>query len=211
MVRYENATITGTGLKVVLEIFFMTLPAPDSLRYVVRRLEISTRGIDPDDGVLQLIAETGNEGIAVKREHCFIHSTSWRYEPERTIVLTYLVYSDYMAFRDEAGTVFKLVDVPLATSADPGRPRPREIGQEQVAAHAMRHLSFLVKNGPGSVHGILSTETQNFLMAINDLPAGKLGENMPAASGTTLPAVQALHTAQVMNRISDPVRIQGRS
>jgi len=204
--------IPGTGMKVVLEVFFMTLSAPASIRYVVRRMDISTRGLDPDDGVLQLIAEAKDDGIVVKREQCFIHSTSWRYEPERTIVLTYLAYSDYMALPDKAGTVFQPADVPLATSAEPDRPRPNEVREEQVAAHAFRHLSFLVKNGRSAVHDILGPDTQRFLMAINDLPAGKFGVNMPVSSGAAATTDISFHPVKAIGRTPEKgfVRIEPR-
>jgi len=183
MARHDNTLIPGRGMRVVLEVFLMTLSAPASLRYVVRRMDITTRGIDPDGGVLELIAEARDDGVAFEREQCFIHSTSWRHEPEGTIVLTYLAYSDYLSFPDETGAIIQPADVRLATSADPCRPEPREIREEQVAAHAIRHLSFLVKNGRSAVHDILGPDTQRFLMAINDLPAGKFGVNIPATGG----------------------------
>ncbi len=200
MERLENTVLPETGMQIVLEVFFMTLSAPASIRSVVRRKDITTRGIDPDDGVLELIAQAQDDGVAVKREQCFIHSTSWRYEPERTIVLTYLAYSDHLSFPEEAGTVFQPADVPPATSADPGRPRPPEIKEVHVAAHAIRHLSFLAKNGQGALHDILKPETLRFLQAIDDLPAGMIRGTIPTTVGVQATAARSFRRTGWMNR-----------
>jgi|GEM_PF-3954934 len=190
------------GLKVVLEVFFMTMTGTACFRYAVRRLDITACGGDPDERVRHLIMDIGDEGVAVKRDLCFIHSTSWRYEHGQTIVLTYLAYSDRMTFSEGIATVFSLTDAPLATSADPGRPRPTEIREEQVAAHAIRHLSFLIKNLQSAVYDILEPDTLRFLQTVNDLPAGKFVD-MPTPGGTPRTAAQALHPTKAMNSTSE--------
>lgn len=72
-----------------------------------------------------------------------VHSTSWRYEDAR-VVLTYVV-----AVRAPAELNEHLADEPVARAdlarGDAMGPPP-EIGVAQVIEHALRHLSWLVKD-----------------------------------------------------------------
>jgi len=70
------------------EVFVMPFSAPASIRHLVRRLDVTTSGRDPDDGVLRLDAQAEDDGIALGRERCFIHSNGRRYAHDRTIVPT---------------------------------------------------------------------------------------------------------------------------
>jgi hypothetical protein len=57
-----------------------------------------------------------------------------------------------MEFRDRAGTVLKLEDVAVTVSQDATRSQPPLLMEEQIVAHGIRHLAYLVK-----------TNTHNFL------------------------------------------------
>ena len=67
-----------------------------------------------------------------------VHSTSWRYD-EESLVLTFLAYSDKMP--PDALPL----SLPLASVADKANDGG---GPSAVAAHAIRHLAFLVATEP---------------------------------------------------------------
>lgn len=75
-----------------------------------------------------------------------VHSTSWRPMPDGTIVLTYAVAPDPRP----AEPATPLKDLAFATGEAPSRPTPPEVTNDQVAAHALRHLGFLLDTDPSA-------------------------------------------------------------
>jgi len=161
------------SMKVNLEIFLVTLVGDTSVRYVVNRHDITHRPRNPDDLVQEFTFDTKTGSVLVSKKNCYVHSTSWRYEQDGSIVLTYLVYSDRMEFQDGAGTILKLEDVAVTVSEDPARPRPAVLREEQIVLHGIRHLSYLAKTGNRNLLDGLTPESLRRFKAMDSLLAGK--------------------------------------
>lgn len=121
----------------------------DDLRFTIRTA-ICPRTGDPDATAR---AELATLFPDLWLRQALVHSTSWRYEDER-IVLTYLGYSDEY----EIGPL--PLRLPLDRAADIRR------GPAAVAAHAIRHLAFLVREGRDGYAKLLRRETIDALMRI---------------------------------------------
>lgn len=135
-------------MRVELEILLAQLGENDTLDYVPVRRDISSDPQDPDDMVHRSLLEPGLLGQSgLSPQDCIIHSTSWRFEADARLVLTYLVYTDHSGFPRGGARRVPLRGLHLATNPDPARPRPAAIHEEQVLAHGLRHLSYLIKNG----------------------------------------------------------------
>jgi hypothetical protein len=168
------SAITGTDvMKVRLEIFFATLVGDTTVRYVVRRHDITHKPRNPDDLVLDLAFSTMAGPVTLSRKHCYIHSTSWRYERDGAITLTYFVYSDRMAFQDNVGSVLRLEDVSITVSEDATRPRPAILMEEQIVAHGIRHLSYLANTANRKLIDVISPDSLRRFQAMEGLLAGK--------------------------------------
>lgn len=160
-------------MKVNLEIFLVTLEGDTSVRYSVLRHDITYKPLNPDDLVLNLVFDTPTGPVRVSSKYCYVHSTSWRYERDGSIILTYLVYSDRMEFRSGAGTVLRLEDVAVTVSEGAARPRPATLMEEQIVLHGIRHLSFLAKTANRNLLDVLSPESLLRFKAMEGLLAGK--------------------------------------
>jgi hypothetical protein len=152
-----------------LELFAVSLaPDGDSIRYTRRVVGLSqSPPVDPDTAAFELARPTGR--------YAMLHSTSWRWEPDGTIVLTYLAYFEVDNF--SASTVARLSRKELGPTleTDPNRPRPKVIRETDVLAHGMRHLSFLVRNDQnGRLAAALSPRSLAFFRTIADQLAGRL-------------------------------------
>lgn len=73
-----------------------------------------------------------------------LHSTSWRQEPEGTVVLSYAALPD--PHPQLAAT--PLTGPAIVCSGDPLRPAPDGLHAHHVAAHAVRHLADLAGRDP---------------------------------------------------------------
>jgi len=93
-------------------------------------------------------------------QNAILHSTSWRYEDDR-IVLTYLGYSELLS-PEQLSEHF-----PLGAVKDP------DDGPHAVAAHAVRHLAFLVREDPRRYKGKLQPSTLSALARVAPEMAGR--------------------------------------
>jgi len=123
---------SAPATRVTVEVFSVGLDtAGEGL--VFARSEAELQGGANPDGRARLLGAG---------ETVLIHSTSWRWEPDGRIVLTYLAWA-----RD--GTlvagVRPLPGLPPPGPTDPLRPRPQEIRELDPLAHALRHLAFLLR------------------------------------------------------------------
>lgn len=83
-----------------------------------------------------------------------VHSTSWRWQPPSTLVLT---YAALLAHTDLE--LHPLEDPVILTSGDPLRPRPTDLHDHHVVAHAVWHLAVLAERDP--VFARLATHPQH--------------------------------------------------
>lgn len=170
----DSPILPNVGMKLILEVIFASLIQGGSVRYSVITEEITGHDKDPDDIVQGMMEMKGCGGPAGGSGHCFVHSTSWRYEPERTIVLTYLVYSDLPLFKEREGKTLPLDRASISRSDSLERPRPHRIDEEHVVAHGIRHLGHLVRQNVQNVCAILSPDSIAVLREMEITLAGRL-------------------------------------
>ena len=83
-----------------------------------------------------------------------VHSTSWRWQPPGTLVLT------YAALLEHTELALRPLDDPvILTSGDPLRPRPTDLHDHHVVAHAVWHVAMLAERDP--VFARLATHPQH--------------------------------------------------
>jgi len=95
----------------------------------------------PDAAALRV---AGLPAHAWRRPDLVVHSTSWRYDTAGRVVLTYVVLPD----PDVAGPATELASPRIARGVASGRPTPARVGVDEVVAHAVRHLAFLLPTDP---------------------------------------------------------------
>ena len=120
-------------------------------------------GTNPDDRAREIASSLAG-GIAL------IHSTSWRWEPEGRIVLTYLAWAKEGSLGAGARPLPRLAP-PMPT--DPLHPRPAEIRELDPLSHGLRHLAFLLRT---SRNGAVAT-------AIGPRSAAALAKLEPDVAG----------------------------
>lgn len=135
----------------------------------------------PDQAV-QLLAQCGQGADASGSPRCLSHSTSWRFEPPDTVVLSYIVCLPEHAPvcsqepRASPWQEMRLHELQLAHGAMPDAPAPGKIEPRHVLSHALRHLAFLAQ-GPGAdpiVSRHLSGRARRFLAQLPPALAGQL-------------------------------------
>lgn len=170
--RGSIAAAACRGMGLTLEVIVSTLANRDEVRYAVVREDISARENDPDRIVNELL-ENGHHGFSPQfLASCFIHSTSWRFDPPRSVVLTYFVYSDHDPFGTTPVRSLRLDDARLCSGSSLRAPRPTVIAEENVVAHGLRHLSHLVKQNSQDVRAILKRES---VQAFRNMDIGMAG------------------------------------
>ncbi|HSV65686.1 MAG TPA: hypothetical protein VLJ59_07245 [Mycobacteriales bacterium] len=100
-----------------------------------------------------------------------VHSTSWRYQPDGRLVLTYLIYPD----PEPAAEATPLTTPRIAHGADPSHPDPPVVLPDHVATHAARHLAWLAHTDPVIAHAVgADPDLWQALRALVPAPAGAL-------------------------------------
>lgn len=163
----------AAATSVAVEVFTVGL-AGDAAEAVWYRRDDGplTGGADPTD----LARELGERAAT---RIVLIHSTSWRWEPDGRIVLTYLAWAADGHLRDGAQPLPQLAP-PGPT--DPLHPRPPEIRELDPLAHGLRHLAFLLANDAGGdVASALGPRATAALRALEPTVAGEL-PTTPTAS-----------------------------
>lgn len=150
---------------VAVELFTVGFAGADTDDLLYRRGEGElARGANPDDRARQLAADNAAEIV-------LIHSTSWRWEPDGRIVLTYLAWVRDGALGDDARPLPRL-EPPEPT--DPLHPRPPEIRELDPLAHGLRHFAFLLRNETdGAVAAALGPRAATALARLEPAAAGQ--------------------------------------
>ncbi len=123
--------------KVTLELFLVSPAGDQAVAYGRLSSDLSRDSADPDTIARRLAAPTCAPAV--------LHSTSWRWEKNGTLVLTYLAYSEDPKCRTAEPLRLAWSDLLPPQSTDPQKPRPAEIREQDVLAHGIRHLTFLVR------------------------------------------------------------------
>ena len=176
--RSEPAAGTARAIRVVVELFQVGLVDADHLRYLRQEVVLDRRG--PDSVVAELL-QSGEGGLPfLAGTPAIVHSTSWRYEKDGTVVLTYLAFGERIApkvdtWRD-VRTIAK-AQLPDLGVTDPDHPRPKTIEHADVLSHGLRHLALLARRH-GSNQAFaerLSERSRKFLGTIEPELAGEIG------------------------------------
>jgi hypothetical protein len=125
---------------VMLELFLVSPGAGETIDYGRRLADLTRGATDPDTVARSLLPPECDAAI--------LHSTSWRWEKDGTLVLTYLAYSESPGCRGSEPSRLEWSELVPPQSTDPGKPRPLEIREQDVLAHGIRHLTFLVRYSP---------------------------------------------------------------
>jgi hypothetical protein len=120
-------------MKIIVEVV-MARVGTDEMRYAISKRAHPKSG-DPMDTAKAVLTERFSD---VSLRKAIVHSTSWRYDDE-TIVLTFLAYSDEIPIDGLSRTLALDEAEDLANEDE---------GQASIAAHAIRHLAFLVATEP---------------------------------------------------------------
>lgn len=152
---------------VAVEVFTVGLagdPAADTVWF--RRDEGTlTGGADPTVLARELSGRAATRIV-------FIHSTSWRWEPDGRIVLTYLAWAADGTLGDGARPLPRLAP---RGPTDPLHPRPPEIRELDPLAHGLRHLAFLLATDTGGdVAAALGPRATAAVRALEPTVAGEL-------------------------------------
>lgn len=157
-----------------IELFIASL-RDNEIVYSRSSFEISKASADTDDLVTDYIKVNFSPVINVDSGNYLLHSTSWRYDHNGRITLTYILYSDYLNLQTPDTKLLSLKKLVLAHSTNARRPRPGVITEENVLAHALRHLGFLVQTDKKDIFmkAMKQASYETFKKVFADL-AGKL-------------------------------------
>jgi hypothetical protein len=151
--------------RVAVEVFGVALRGNGEGLDFTRQEGALTNGENPDPCARRLVEEGA-------RQIALIHSTSWRWEPDGRIVLTYVAWV-------REGTLGKAAR-PLPRLEPPGpvdplRPRPAEIRELDPLAHGLRHLAFLLRTSrDGAMARALGPQATAALQTLEPDVAGEL-------------------------------------
>jgi hypothetical protein len=128
-------TPPSTVTRVAVEVFGVALRGNGDGLAFTRQEGPLEKGENPDPRARRLIEEGA-------REIALIHSTSWRWEPDGHIVLTYVAWVKEGTL---GGAARPLPRLSAPGPVDPLRPRSAAIRELDPLAHGLRHLAFLLR------------------------------------------------------------------
>jgi hypothetical protein len=166
-----------SGVPVKVELFEVAVNHGRGIAYVVRTCDLVWPCPDPDLVARALV----DEGMAREGEGptspMVMHSTSWRWDESGAIVLTYLALLERLS--DHGQAIRRMAILPTFRASDPGKPRPAQIREEDVLAHGLHHLAFLVQQERGDpIRRALSEEARRFLDSLAPEQAGRIGSEV---------------------------------
>ena len=148
---------------------FVVAAAEGNIRYRRSVVDATGREKDPDEVVAEHLAR--NEPGCKAR---FVHSTSWRYEEDGVLILTYLVLVAALPpnLAGQEGFLNALPsDLPVGRS--PTAPKPEAIREEHVLAHGLRHLALLEQE-KGALTDHAGPHFAGALRSLAPVPAGRI-------------------------------------
>jgi hypothetical protein len=174
-----GATKAPAAVTVRLELFEVGLVDDDRLTFRRREMPLDARG--PDAAVAALQRGRGGVTSFFDGAPAIVHSTSWRFEKEGVVILTYLAYGEKVAARAAAESDVRTMpwrSLPGLSPTDPDRPRPTVLHHEDVLAHGLRHLALLARRvGNDRFAERLGRRSRAFFVAIEPEIAGQIGKS----------------------------------
>ena len=161
-------------MKTAVELFFVT-PIPEGFHYIRKELDITQEFRDPDSVVKGFLEYFFSDSrLITDKERYILHSTSWRFEATKKIVLTYIVYSEYFTFSHSNPAFLQFSEISISQSEDPHTPRPKVITQNAVLSHALRHLAFLLANDTRNMYAnIITSKTKDVFTKMHNEVSGE--------------------------------------
>jgi hypothetical protein len=152
--------------KVVLELFLASPSNDRTVAYGIRTADLSRESSDPDTIARGLMPSDCSPAI--------LHSTSWRWEKNGTLILTYLAFSEDPKCGSAEPSRLDWNELLPPQTTDPKKPRPAIIRQEDVLAHGIRHITFLVRySADRRIAAALSQESLGFFQTMCGQLAGR--------------------------------------
>jgi len=145
-----------------VEIFFTTL-GTDKVFFLKKITKLPTYEQNPSIYVEKIISKLEKSGILDSIEKVINHSTSWRFS-ENSIILSFLVYSDFFKVKPKHSVSFS--DLSMNRAISNINPEPKSITDTNVISHALKHLNFLLKENKDSYKKIILPETIDLLNTI---------------------------------------------
>lgn len=151
--------------RVHVETFTVGFTSTEGEALFFSRLEEQlTGGENPDTRARKLAGRVAGEIV-------LIHSTSWRWEKDGRIVLTYVAWAKEGRLR--GAEVLPKLSPPGQT--DPLNPRPAKIKRLDPLAHGLRHLAFLLRTDrEGKVAASLGPRSVEALKRLEPDVAGEI-------------------------------------
>ena len=152
--------------KVYLELFIINPAESETIAYGRRLADLSRAETDPDTVARSLLLSGCNPAI--------LHSTSWRWEKNGTLILTYLAFSEDSKCREAEPSRVAWNELFSPQSTDPKKPRPAVIRELDVLSHGIRHITFLVRYSQDRrIAEVLSAESRKFFLRMCGQLAGR--------------------------------------
>lgn len=162
-------------MKVLLEIFVVTPETDDQIGYRRREFDISEDPRDPDELVHAALSDPDGGLPPLDIGRCLVHSTSWRHAGAGILVLTYLVYGEWIDFAGVARECLRLSAEGQTPGGTATRPRPRQIDACDVVRHGMRHIGHLVQRRASCVSpSWLGERSRTLFAALEPEVAGRI-------------------------------------
>jgi hypothetical protein len=157
-------------MKISIEVFYLRIMG-DQVRYQRRQINLDHKGGDPTALIESLMQYKLQDST---QKDFVVHSTSWRYTPPGKVILTYIAYSDELEFGARTVQSLMLKDL-KKINLSTGQPRSRAGRERQVVAHAMRHISFLIKTDyAGEFKDVFTPRSRRVFKSLWSSLAGRL-------------------------------------
>jgi hypothetical protein len=151
---------------VALELFLVSPAADKTVAYGRFSADLSKDNTAPDTVARGLVSP--------KCDPAILHSTSWRWEKNGALVLTYLAFSEDPKCGSAEPSRLAWSELVTPQSTDPQIPRPAEIREQDVLSHGIRHITFLVRySADRRIAEVLSPRSLAFFQSMCAQLAGR--------------------------------------
>ena len=152
--------------KVAVELFMVNPTQEETIAYGRRLADLTQDTTDPDTVARSLLVPGCTPAI--------LHSTSWRWEKNGTLILTYLAFSEDSGCLGAEPLRLPWNRLFPPQSTDPQKPRPPEIRESDVLSHGIRHLTFLVRySSDRRMADAISPQSRTFFLRMCGQLAGR--------------------------------------
>ena len=168
-------------MNIEVEVFFVS-PLSDRLAAYIRAARCISDAVgDPDSTAHEIKHALTADGTLNNVESFYLHSTSWRFDNEDIIFLTYMAFADSFIADETSAGLLNIIETEAPESSSADRPRPMHIAERHVVLHGLRHLSYLISHGSDNViRSVIGPAGSRLLLNMTPYTAGKLSTGMIA-------------------------------